>query len=71
MFSPIMRSQEGDIVSATKSIIKTHVAVKRYSKYSDGIIEKTTITVNCTMETMSKLTVTSMNCLKMGFKITI
>ena len=55
------------IVSATTPIIKTHLAAKRCQKYSERIIKKTTIRVHYTMETMSKLTVTSMNFPKTGF----
>ena len=61
MLPPIMRSKENDIVSATKEIIETHIAVRHYYNYSDKIIEKTTIRVHYTTETMSNLNVTYMN----------
>ena len=35
-----MRSQENDIVSATKVIIETNVASKRYCNYYERIIKK-------------------------------
>ena len=46
MFSPIMRSQEKDIVSATKGIIETHVVMKIYYNYYERIIKMTTIRVH-------------------------
>ena len=47
--------------SAPKAIIETHIAARHYQHYYERIIEKTTIRLNHTMETFSKLTVTSMN----------
>ena len=38
MYSPIMRSQENDIVSSIKAILETHVAVRRYYNYSERIV---------------------------------
>ena len=67
MFSPIMRIQKNDIVSATKAIIRTHVAVKRYYKYSKWKIKRTRIRVHYTMENISNLTVTLMDFQKVGF----
>ena len=52
MFFPSMRIQENDIISSNKEIIETHVAAKRYYNYSKRIIEKTTIRVHYTTETM-------------------
>ena len=49
MFSPIMRSQENNIVSSTKVIIETHIAARCYYKYPKRILEKTTIRVHYTM----------------------
>ena len=40
------------------AIIKTHVVAKRYSDYSERIIQKTTIIVYYTREKNSKLIVT-------------
>ena len=65
--SPIMRSQENYIVLFTKAIIEAHVAVKRYSNYNDRIILKNTIRVHYTTETISKITVESMNYQKAVF----
>ena len=65
---PIMGSQGNYIVSVTKAIIKTHVAARRYWDYSKRIIEKATIIIYYTTETISNLTVTSMNFLKAGFR---
>ena len=62
-----MRSQENDIVSATKVIIETRVAENCYYNYSERTIENTTIRVHYTMETTPKINVTSMNFLKAGF----
>ena len=47
-----MRTQKKGIVSSNKEIIETHVAAKRYYNYSKRIIEKTTIRVHYTTETM-------------------
>ena len=66
-FFPIIRSQVNDIVSDTKAIIETHVAVKLYYNYTEKIIKNTTIIVHYTMETKSNVTVTSMNLQKAGF----
>ena len=46
MFYPIIRSQENIIVSGTKAIIETHVAVKRCYNYSERIIKNTTVRVH-------------------------
>ena len=62
-----MRSQENYIFPATKAIIETHVAAKRYYNYSERIIEKTTIIFHYTTETMSELTVKLINCQRAGF----
>ena len=56
MFSPIMRSQENDIVSVTKVIIETHSAMKQYSNYYERKIKITAIRVHYTMGKTSKLT---------------
>ena len=61
MFSPVMKTQENNIVSATKAILETHIAAKRFHNYPEKIIKKTRIRVQYTTEKMSKLTVTSMN----------
>ena len=66
MFSTIIKSQENDIVSATKALIETHVAAKRYYNNSERIIKMTTIRVHYTTKKMSNLTVTSMNSQKAG-----
>ena len=39
MFSPIIRSQENNTVSATKVIIETHVPTRHYKKYPERIIK--------------------------------
>ena len=67
MFSHIIRSQEIDIVSATKAIIETHLAIKGCYNYSKGIIKKTKIIVHYTTEKMSNLTVKLMNLQRAGF----
>ena len=67
MFSPIIRSQVNYIVSAIEVIIETHIQEKRYYNYSKRIIKKTAIRVHYMTETMSRLTVTLMNCQKDGF----
>ena len=59
MFSPIILSQEDNIVSATKAIIEIHIAVK--------LNKKTTIRVHYKQEITSKLTVTSINSQNSGF----
>ena len=56
------------IVSATKAVIETQVETKHYHNYYERIIENNTIIVHYTTETMSKLTVTNINCLKTGFQ---
>ena len=61
MFPPRMSIQEKDIVSATKAIIETHVAAKRYYNFSGRTIENTTIRVHYTTETTSKLLLTLTN----------
>ena len=61
MISTVVRSQENNTVSATKLIIETNVAAKRYNNYSKRTIKKTTIRVHYTKEKLSNLTVTSMN----------
>ena len=68
IFSPIMRVQKYDIVSAPESIIETHASENLYYNYYKMILLKNTIRVHHTTETVSKLTVTSMNCQKAGFR---
>ena len=55
------------IFSATKAIIETQVAAKRYYDYFERIIKNTTIRVHYTMEIISKLIVTLVNFPKEGF----
>ena len=62
-----MRGQEKDIVSATKVIIETHIAVKLCCNYSKIIIEKTTRIVHYTTEKVSNITMTNINWHKAGF----
>ena len=64
---PIIRIQESNIVSSTKAIIETHVATRPYYNHSDRIIRKNTIRVPYTTETVSRLTVTNIDCRKAGF----
>ena len=56
-----MRSPENDIVSDKKVIIETHLAARLYYNYSEKTLENTSIRVHYKTETMSKITVTSMN----------
>ena len=65
--SPIIRSQGHNPFSATRVIIETDIEARRCNNYFERIIKKTAIRVHYTTETISKLTVTSMNCLKAGF----
>ena len=65
--SPIVRSQENDIVSETKSIIEIEVAAKHYYIYFYGKIKKTAKRFHYTTKTISKLNVTSMNCQRAGY----
>ena len=37
--SPIIKSQENNIISATKAMIEKHIAVSLYKNYYDGIIK--------------------------------
>ena len=67
MFPPIVRSQENDIVSATKAIIEINAAAKLYYNYTKRIIRKTTNRVHYKTETTSKLTVTSIKYHKACF----
>ena len=56
MFSPIIRSQENDIVSVNKAIIETHVVARCHKNYSRRIIKrKYTIRVHYKTEIMSRL----------------
>ena len=68
IFSPIIRSQEKGIVSSTKTITNTSVSAKQYKNNSERITKNTTIIAHYTMETMSKLNVTSLNSLKAIFQ---
>ena len=65
--SSIMRIQENHIVSATKIVIETYISAKLYYNYHNRIIKNTTIRAHYATETISKLTVTSMNYEKTGF----
>ena len=49
-----MRSQENDIVSATKAIIETHIYAMSYYNYFKRTIKNTTIRVHYTMATNVK-----------------
>ena len=40
MFSPIIRSQGKNLVTATKEIIETHVVARFYKNYSERIIKR-------------------------------
>ena len=64
--SPIIRSQENNLALDTKTIIEIQVAARRYKNYLKRIIKNTIIRVHYTMETSSKLTVTSINCQRAG-----
>ena len=66
MFSLMTRSQEKDTISATKFIIETHIAAKRYYNYSRGIIRKTATRVHYIKEKMLKLIVALVKCKKAG-----
>ena len=67
IFSSNTRSKEKDIVSATKAIIETYILSTCYYNYSRRIIEKTTIRVHYTTETISELIGTYINFQKAGF----
>ena len=58
MFSPIITSQENNIVPISKAIIQTQVAENANIIIMGGKFNKTTIRVHYKTETTSKLNVT-------------
>ena len=68
-YPPITRSQEEDIVSASKKIIETHVSARLYLNYPKRKIEETTTIVHYTTEIMSNITAKNINQHTAGFQL--